>query len=137
MTKKVTKEAAANKSNNSGYFIDFERLERWNRSPTVIIQSRLCPGCQSKLESRTKGTNLNTLLANIRSCCSKNPDFITTKMTLSEKVFKILLVSNNEPVPVNQLMKELEERSSGSISISEEALKRLLDNDQFYGFNHT
>lgn len=118
----------------TGYFIDFTRFEDENRSFVIMVQSRLCAACQQRGDAELKEETPATLVLKVKDCCSKLPGFITPKMAVSEKLFRIFLASGNQPLTVAELLTRLKACSGGSFSLSESALKRLLDNDRYYGF---
>ena len=74
------------------------------------------------------------LLATIKDCCSKAPEFITYRLPILEGVFRLLLANGNQPLDVEELGKQLRERLDGdAYRTSPEILSRLLGHDQYYG----
>lgn len=117
------------------YFIDLTRFNDANRSFNIMLHSRLCSKCQQRTGAKLGRQTPEKLLSMIKGCCSKLANFITPKMPVSEKLFRIFLASGNQPLKVTELAARLAACSEGSFSLSESFLKRLLDNDQYYGFN--
>lgn len=117
------------------YFIDLAYFDNANRSFGTIIRSRLCSKCQQRMAIELEKQTPEKLLSTVKDCCSKLADFITPKMPVSEKLFRIFLTSGNRPLKVTELITKLADYSTGSFSLSDLALRRLLDGDQYYGFS--
>ena len=118
----------------SQYIIDFNWYQDSKRSFSTLIQSRLCKACQSKIKvSKAKDEEL---VMSIKDCCSKNTDFITSKMPLLEIIFRIFLANGNEPLSIEQILQELEECRGEGSGIAPQMLNKLLDNERYYGFHN-
>lgn len=114
----------------------------------------MCPSCQSKLgteeeksvpaesgdgkvvfESK-KVRYGDDPLGTISDCCSKAEGFITRDLPIMEIIFRIFLTNANQPLALEELKERLDEglaTEERAITISLEKLKRLLDNDRYYG----
>ena len=74
------------------------------------------------------------LLSNIGACCSKTPEFITSRLPIMECIFRLFLANNNQPLEVEELGKQLSQwRGGDTYRTSAEVLSRLLESDQYYG----
>ena len=121
------------------YFISFDRLTRLGRSPIYVLASRRGPAAPSRLKPDHELDNPAELVEEIAEYSANEPDYIRSGMPLQEIVFRILLAHRNEPTPLRDLHYELTERWSTPmrpINITEAGLKRILDGDTFYGFDH-
>lgn len=119
----------------ASYFINLARFSGANRSFSVMLRSRLCSKCQQRTGAKSGKQTPEKLLSMFKNCCSKFEDFITPKMPVSEKLFRIFLASGNQPIKVTELVARLAACCGGSFSLSESVLRRLLDSDQYYGFS--
>jgi hypothetical protein len=73
-------------------------------------------------------------LSIISRCCSRTPEFITSRLPVLESVFRLFLANGNQPIDLDQLGRELSERLEGdTYRTSPEVLSRLLARDQYYG----
>ncbi len=115
------------------YFIDLAHFNDANRSFGTVIHGRLCSKCQQRVGAKLEKQTPGKLLSMVKGCCSKLADFITPKMPVSEKLFRIFLASGNQPLKVTELAARLAVCSGASLP--ESALRRLLDSDQYYGFS--
>ena len=113
------------------WFIDLDWYQQSNRVFFALAQGCLCPKCQKRLKGKTSAPDL---LANIKGCCSKAPDFITGKLSILESIFRLFLANGNQPLDLEELGKQLSEwRGGGTYHTSAEILSRLLASDQYYG----
>jgi len=124
-----------NEQEETRYFIDLTCISNENRSVAIIIGSRLCPKCQKKKNINLEKEKPEVLVSMFKNCCSKLPDFITPKMPVSEKLFRIFLASGNQPLTVKELLAKLQSYSGVSSLLSESALMRLLDSNRYYCFS--
>ena len=114
------------------YFIDLDWCRQNNRSFPALAQSCLCPKCQEQL--REGEVAAADLIAAIRDCCSKTPEFITRQLPILESIFRLFLANGNQPLDLEELGKQLSEwRGGDTYCTSAEILSRLLRNDQYYG----
>ena len=113
------------------WFIDLDWHEQNNRSFLALAQGYLCPRCQKRQKGEISATDL---LATIKDCCSKTPDFITGKLPILESIFRLFLTNGNQLLDLEELGRQLSERRGGdTYRTSAEILFRLLANDQYYG----
>ena len=119
---------------NFSYFVDLDWFQENGRSFDVVVWHCLCPDCQKRLASEREDMTSAMLLTNIRDCCSKAVGFISPKLPLLEKVFRVLLSKGNKQLSLKELIVQLGSCTDNPASLSPEGLKRLLDNDQHYGF---
>lgn len=121
------------------YYINFTRLEELHRSPVAILAARRGPSCPSLLKPAHELNDPQELLAEIAEFCSAEQGFIRPAMPLQEIVFRVLLTRGNEHISLGDLHYELTEKWSTPIrpiNISIEGLCRILDSDDFYGFDY-
>jgi len=114
------------------YFIDLDWYQQQERSFATLATSRLCPTSRKKEKTKSEAALLRT----IKQCCSKRDGFITPNMPLLEMVFRLLLASGNQPLELGQMQEQLlkwlgDTTNSRDLSILK--LKRILDNDHYYG----
>ena len=116
----------------SYYFIDLDWYQQSNRSFPALAQRCLCHKCQKRLgEGEIPAADL---IAAIRDCCSRTPDFITRQLPILESVFRLFLANGNQPLDLEELGKQLSEwRGGDTYRTSAEILSRLLSNEQYYG----
>lgn len=116
------------------YFIDLGFLQERDRSFAAIARHCLCSACLERSALSLEDTEVAWLIDNIRDCCSRSPDFINSKLSLLERVFRVFLSRGNEPFSLAELASQLTTYSDSPISPGLQTLKRLLDNDRYYGF---
>jgi hypothetical protein len=118
--------------NQLRYFIDLEWYQRQERSLAILATSRLCPTSRKKEKTKSEAV----LLRVIRQCCSKRDGFITPNMPLLEMVFRLFLANGNQPLNLEQIQEQLQKwlgDSSNARDLSIPKLKRILENDRYYG----
>lgn len=127
-----------NDSNNGEaqchYSIDMNWYQEQGRSFAVLAAGRLCPSSQKKKIPKSEAALLNTL----NQCCSKWEGFITPDMPLLEMIFRLFLVNGNQPLALEQIQEKLRQslsESSGARDLSIPKLKRIIDNDRYYGLS--
>ena len=113
------------------YYIDFDWYRENGRSFSALAQSRLCLSCRDKIDV-SESSDEELLLA-IKDCCSQNPNFNTSKMSILETVFRIFLANGNQPLTLDEIFHQLEEYQGENFGLATEALRRLLDNERYYG----
>lgn len=113
------------------YFIDLSWYQKQERSFAMLAATRLCPASRKKEKSKSE----SALLRTIKQCCSKREGFITPNMPLMEIIFRIFLANGNQPLEVEQIQEQLMQIPdiSSVRDISIPKLKRILDNDRYYG----
>ena len=117
------------------WVVDIQWYEQNNRSFLDLAQRSLCPKCAEKLGKKKKKPVASEMLAAIKDCCGKSPDFLTAKMPILDSVFRILLANGNKPMEIGEISRELSERRGGdNYAGSPQLLTRLLSNDHWYGF---
>ena len=113
------------------WFIDLDWYQQNNRSFISLAQGCLCPKCRKQLKEEI---SVADLLATIKDCCSKTPNFITGKLPILESTFRFFLANGNHPLDLDELGKQLSEwREGDTYHTSAEVLPRLLSSDQYYG----
>ena len=113
------------------WFIDLDWYQQNNRSFFTLAQNYLCPKCQKQLKGEISAVDL---LATIKDCCSKTPDFITGKLPIVDSIFRLFLANGNQPLNLEELGRQLSEwREGDTYRTSAEILSRLLSSDQYYG----
>lgn len=139
----------------SRYFIDTASFEANRRSFAVMAQGRFCASCQAKIGTTTeeraptvdKKSNrvvyeTRTMhfgdqpMAVIRSCCSRQRNYITADTPVLEAIFRVFLANGNQPVTVERLREQLADWISlrdRPHNYAPELLERLIRNDRRYG----
>jgi hypothetical protein len=116
------------------WFIDLEWYQQSNRSLSTLARGYLCPKCRRRLKASSAEMSPGELLSIISRCCSRTPEFITSRLPVLESVFRLFLANGNQPIDLDQLGRELSERLEGdTYRTSPEVLSRLLARDQYYG----
>lgn len=135
------------------YHIDLKCYEEGKMSFLALVRSRMCSSCQKKIEEwelrdlqrgiaegdtvvKSEDASGFEPFAIIKDCCSLSPDFITQQLPLMEAIFRVFLAKGNQPLEVEQLRQELEERltpTGDRRDISPRTLSALLENDYYYG----
>lgn len=114
------------------YFIDLDWYKQQERSFATLVASRLCPTSRKKEKTKSEAI----LLRAIKQCCSKRDGFIAPNMPLLEILFRIFLANGNQPLDLEQIQEQLQKwlgDSSNARDLSIAKLKRILDNDRYYG----
>jgi len=114
------------------YFIDLDWYRQQERSFATLASSRLCPTSRKKEKTKSEAV----LLRAIKQCCSKRDGFVTPNMPLLEMVFRTFLANGNQPLNLEQIQEQLQTwlgDSSNARDLSIPKLKRILDNDRYYG----
>jgi hypothetical protein len=130
----MTPEKLAPEQTLSRWFVDLAWYEQNNRSFLNLAQQGLCAKCVEKLGKKKKKHTQNDIITTIKDCCSKSPEFITSKMPLLESIFRVILANGNEPMDIEEIGKQLTESRGDAYSLSAQTLTRLLENDRWYGF---
>ncbi len=120
------------------YYISFERIEQLNRSAVTILAARRGPSCPSLLQPEHELKDPKKLVGEIAKYCSDEPGFVRHDMPIQEMVFRMLLLRENKPTPLQELHHDLTEKWASPtrpISITQENLNRVLASDTFYGFS--
>lgn len=113
--------------------IDLEWYQPNSRSFTALAQRYLCPKCAKQLDTKGKNMSANTLLSNIKDCCSHVPGFIADQQPIMESTFRLFLSNGNQPLDLEELSSQLSEWRGGDYRTSIEILSRLFKNDRYYG----
>jgi len=116
------------------YFIDLDWFQESGRSFTVVVEHCLCPACKERLASEPEAVTSTSLIMNVRDCCSKASGFISPKLPWLEKIFRLLLSNGNRSLSLAELIAQLSLYLDSPTSLSPQTIRRLLDNDQCYGF---
>jgi hypothetical protein len=117
------------------YFIDLKWYEETGRSFSALAQSRLCPSCREQYASTPKPDA--ELFTVFRDCCSKAEDFLSPNLPLREAIFRLLLSHGNQPLELGQIEAKLNEwllSTGDNRDVSIPTLRRIMDNDRYYGF---
>jgi hypothetical protein len=115
------------------WFIDLDWLEQNNRSFLVLAQGCLCSRCLERLGESREKISAADLISNIRDCCSQTPEFITDRLPVLESIFRLFLANGNQPLDLEELVKQLSEWRGDSRRTPAEVLSRLLRNERYYG----
>ena len=121
------------------YNISFQRLSELNRSAVAILAARRGPMCPSLLRPEHELEDPQELVEEIAEYCSPEQGFIRSDMPIQEIIFRILLTRGNHGMSLSDLHYELTENWSTPIrpiNVTMEGLRRILDNDTYYGFDY-
>lgn len=124
-------------SDSPVYYISFERLAELHRSAVAVLAARRGPSSPSRLKPDNELSDPQELVDEIAEHDAKDQDFIQPNMTIQEIVFRILLARRNQPTQLHDLHYELTEKWATPIrpiNVTEVGLRRILDNDTYYGF---
>ena len=116
------------------YLIDLKWYEENERSFPLQVQTRLCPSCREKIATGLK--EHWELFAAFRDCCSKQDSFFSPKLPLKEMIFRLFLANGNQPLYSKEIRDKLKEwliRTGDTRDVSVPRLKRIIDNDFYYG----
>ena len=113
------------------WFIDLDWFHQRNRSFYVLAHGCLCPA-HVKLRGRPREMPSDKLMNVIGDCCSKAQGFITDDLPILESVFRVFLSNGNQPLDVEKLSSQLNERRNSNRT-SPAMLACLLATDQYYG----
>jgi hypothetical protein len=118
----------------ASWFIDLDWFEQNNRSFLVLARGCLCPKCRQRLEKAKPPFSPADLIASVRDCCSKTPQFFIDRPPVLESIFRIFLANGNRPLTLEELSRQLAERRSNVPQrTSPEVLSHLLRNERYYG----
>ena len=138
------------------YFIDGEWFESHELSFTDVVQARMCPQCQDRLDEEVeeryptadRRTGRVTYevrrvkygtrpMAVIRDCCSHKSGYITPEMPVLEAIFRILLGNANQPMPLQHVREQLREWCPTGrcqwLLMPLDVMRQVVERDQFYG----
>jgi len=116
------------------WFIDLDWYQQNNRSFIALAEGCLCPDCRKRLRVEGGEVSAKSLLNNIKDCCSRDSGFITGELPIMESVFRLFLANGNQPLGLEGLREQLNERRGGdAYRTSAEILPRLLKSDRYYG----
>ncbi|MFC2038511.1 hypothetical protein ACFLUG_01930 [Chloroflexota bacterium] len=133
----MSEEDTGNELEETMWFVDLDWLKESNRSFSTVAQRSLCNKCRKKLKIEKGEISASKLIDALKSCCSKEKNYISSELPVMESVFRLLLAGGNEPVSLLDLGEQLRQKWGGSPgTTSPEILYRLMMNDRFYGFNH-
>ena len=133
----TTTYAANNRLSGLEYRFSPDRLAELNRAPVPLLLARITTGCPSYGKTAADIDSVDTLITEIRGHCAGDTDFIRQSMPLQEIVFRTLLLDADSTMTLGQLHQELTERWSSAIrpiTVTLSGLARILDSDEFYGF---
>jgi len=118
----------------TNWCIDLDWYQPNNRSFATIVRDCLCPKCRQQLKADEKEVSAADLLTAIKSCCSREPGFITGTTPVLESIFRLFLAGGNQPLDLDELGKQLSDwRGGDTYRTSADILSRLLERDQYYG----
>lgn len=119
------------------YHISFERLKELKRSATFLLASRLDPEAPETFGAEQGGMSPEALVEEIAGRYADEEEFIQAELPVQEIIFRMLVLRRNEPVSLQYLQQQLNERWSTPvrpINVTLHGLKRILDADTYYGF---
>ena len=137
------------------FFIDMQWYEQSGRSFRAMAQGRFCPSCQAKVGESTeervptvdKKSNKVVYevremqygeqpMAVIRSCCSKQRNYITPETPVIEAIYRVFLANGNQPATLERVREQLGDWISlrdRPHAYAPEVIERLLASDKRYG----
>ena len=114
--------------------VNLEWLAANNRSLSIMAKGSLCAKCRKKLKIDEGEAKAGDVLKAVKNCCAKSPDFITSGMPLHESIFRVFLANGNQPLTLDQISNQLNDRRGiDAYRTSATVLSRLLRHDQHYG----
>lgn len=116
------------------WFIDLEWFEHNNRSINVLLEHLLCDRCLSSIKKTKNASSVSEFISAIRDCFDHNPNYINDRLPILEIVFRLILMSGNQPSELRLIAEQISKLRGGNPHTWAELLSRLLVNDQFYGF---
>lgn len=128
----LMQERVVNEENYQKYFvIDLSFYKKYEMDLNTILINRLCAKkCYPRRVQMYKDLAIDDahkLLENVYKCCSQQPDFIRDDMPLAERIFRIFLKYDNQPLNAHKISKELNYYNFSNIYC-------LLAHDENYGF---
>ena len=118
------------------WFIDIDWFSQNSRAFSALAWGCLCSTCRQRLKVEQEEIATGDLLATVRDCCSRTPDFISGELPVLESIFRLFLASGNLPLDLEELSRQLGEwRGGDSYRTSPEILSRVLNSDQYYGLS--
>ena len=119
------------------YHISFQRVAELNRSLALLVASRLCEACRSRLSPAGDLTDPQALMREIAKHCTGEDGYINLTMPMQEIIVRILLLRRNQPISLGALHYELTEKWASPLkpmNITEKGLQSILEADDYYGF---
>ncbi len=111
------------------FHIDFDWWMQNERDWHVYLRSLLCPGHQVSLASLEEGQLIDWVDENtaevkqvdgiqhaLMSHCARQPEFVTPQTALVEAVFRLFLVSGNQPMTAEELAARLKRPANTILS---------------------
>ena len=122
---------------NPLYRIDPAQARRLGRSPEQLISSRLPAGSPSAAKALRQLPNPAALIEEARRFHEVDDEYIRPEMPIKEIVFRTLLARGNQPMGLQELAAELNDRWATPLrplALSPQRLQAALDGDAYYGF---
>lgn len=122
---------------SSQYQISFDRLAELKRSAIFLLATRLDPQAAQTFGADQGSMRPEALLEEIADRYSDDEEFIQAELPIQEIIFRILLVRRNEPISLQVLQHELNERWATPvrpINVGLNGLRRIMEADTYYGF---
>ncbi len=122
------------------YAIDLGGMEAQGRSLDVMLTSRRCPACTEKLKKAKTKPSVKEQIKDIMKCCATTEGFISPGMPLREIVFRLLLKGGNRAMSLKDIHYAVTEQwamPTHPMNVKVDSLKRILDNDTYYGIKET
>ena len=122
---------------NPLYRIDPAQARRLGRSPEQLISSRLPAGSPSAAKALRQLPNPAALIEEARRFHEVDDEYIRPEMPIKEIVFRTLLARGNQPMGLQELAQELNDRWATPLrplALSPQRLQAALDGDAYYGF---
>lgn len=130
-------DAAPSPAPNLLYRIDPAQARRLGRSPEQLISSRLPAGSPSAAKPVRQLPNPAALIEEARRFHELDEEYIRPEMPIKEIVFRTLLARGNQPMGLQELAQELNDRWATPLrplALSPQRLQAALDGDAYYGF---
>lgn len=130
-------EPPAAAARNPLYRIDPAQARRLGRSPEQLISSRLPAGSPSAAKPVRQLPNPAALIEEARRFHELDEEYIRPEMPIKEIVFRTLLARGNQPMGLQELAQELNDRWATPLrplALSPQRLQAALDGDAYYGF---
>jgi hypothetical protein len=123
------------------FIIDKNFYKQNNRDFNYIVANRFCSKkCYPRkaqflsegfiditVENSSQKDKVSDPIEVIYRCCGQQQDFIKNDMSVSERIFKVLMKYNNQPLNTHKISQELNYYNLNNIFA-------ILSSDDFYGF---
>ena len=122
--------------NDFSYAFDPTLIEQQGHSLVVILEAKLCPNGQQKLNTSDEKITFKALRKIFREQCAGAQDFLSPQHPILESAVRILLSSKTESLKLSELHSKISAlwlTSTWPRHMSKDAMRRVLDNATSFG----